>query len=246
MSDGLQAAAIDRIQLLTERAQERYDFVTEGNRIRATSRVTGEVRWVDKPQDYIRTVENLADFTALSKTLMPEEIWVNKNIAAFKHGQHGRVTLPLQVNPLLSQLKMFGDQKGVIRNLRRLSGSQVDISGDVIQILSNLKFETNSEAAGVVAKGDESIRRYIRSKVTAETELPDVIQFGLLIFPAISGTLHTYKQVDAMLFVDPAEGRIEIEPFPLEIERVVSSAVADVQKWIADNSGIDTYCGSIN
>lgn len=96
-----------------------------------------------------------------------------------------------------------------------------------------LRFENGQTVTAENARGKESLGRSITSQVTGEKELPEEVTVGVPVYKT-HGERDLYP-VRCAVEPDALAGKIQLIPFPDEIERVRQLAVASVAARLRQN-----------
>jgi hypothetical protein len=224
-------------------------------RVRIFCAKTGEMRFADIPSPQITaTVNSVADLIEAEKLYVDHEysqatIWVETNQAVlFPNSERkAKIVLPLRVNPaiaVLGQLKNL-QPKALHRKLKvDLFATEVS-PFDFSETIGSLKFETTDSTEVKIRKGDESIAKNVRSKVTGEMDVPDDVYFEFVFYPDLR--VGSEVSIACAVITEPAEGTISVIPYPGEIERATINSVQKVadaiKEALAEGSETKVFCG---
>jgi len=107
-----------------------------------------------------------------------------------------------------------------------------------------LKFEVNETSESAIRKGDESIGKAVRSKVTAESEIPDSVVFSFRVYPDLAD-VETSVSVSCAVVTEPSAGTISVIPYPGETEKAILDAVGKVAASLRERlPDVPVICGS--
>jgi hypothetical protein len=226
------------------------------NRIRTFCAKTGEFKWHDVPSlPLIATVNSVADLVEAESLYVNYElsqatVWVETNQAVLfvDSERKGKVTLPLRVNPAIALIGTLKNlQPKVLHRRLKVDLFATEISPfDFAETIGSLKFETTDTTESKLRKGDESIAKSVRSKVTGEIDLPDEASFQFEFYPDLS-SVNSNVEIRCAVIAEPAEGTISVIPYPGEIERASIRSIEYVARAIAESlhEGSDTkvFCG---
>lgn len=212
---------------------------------------TGELNYTDVPQpppDVV--VTDMEDLVNVYSKYGDEDgtVWVavDNVTALFDERRIGKAVLPLRLNPAIGVLKSLKDKTPVaLRKLLRVDLFGLEIApSDFVAIISNLKFEATQTNDVKLAKGDESIGKSIRSKVTAESEIPEDVSFVLSVYPDLA-EVKTDVTIRCAVVTDATAGTVSVIPYPGEIERGIQSVSRGLASYLAAESNHwDVYCGT--
>lgn len=198
----------------------------------------GEVRIVDVSPVEHGTVCSIEDLLKVADTYAGtiKGVYVSRSQAVLQledaKRPKSRYKLELRLNPLIEGLRngcTGMDHRTCMRILRVNLASAIITPCDFKSVMSKLKFENTEENASSVKKGDESIGKSIRAKVTGEGDIPEEITVSFPIYPdVLPGCMAAVK---CSVIIDSIENRINIIPIPGDIER----SIIEAQSHVADN-----------
>jgi len=233
MSSDLTAAAITKIEELAVLASgsKSFSVTMEPGRSRIFDSKNGSLTYwptPDLPPDI--TLSSLDDLeVAYEKYGDPGEgtVWVDETriVLLFDSTRIGKASLRLNMNPAIEVLKnMRGKTPQQLRSILRLDLFDAKLEPeDFTQAISNLKFETTQTTDVKLAKGDESIGKGVRSKVTSEAEIPQTVSFGFRLYPDIPYLSHI--AVACGVVTDSTAGTVSVIPYPGEIDLCIRSVM---------------------
>lgn len=244
--------AIEKIGSLAVQASGAKAITMTLDKGRATlfNSQTGELSFTDVPQpppDIVVTgieylVDAIGDYGDTEGTA-----WVSEDriTVLFDARRIGRAVLPLRLNPAIGVLKSLKDKTPVnLRKLLRVDLFGLEISpADFVAVISNLKFEATQTHDVKLQKNDESIGKSIRSKVTAESEIPDSVSFVLSVYPDLT-EVQSDVTIRCEVVTDAGSGTVSVIPYPGEIERGIQSVSRGIASYLDAESNIwNVYCG---
>lgn len=251
MSD-LTAEAIEKIQELAVQASgaESFTMNFETGRARVFDTKTGTLTWIPiphlPPNISVRDIKDLE--LAFSEYGVPQEatVWVCEMGVAllFDEKRLGKAFMPLTMNPAIRVLKEMRDKTP--QQLRRIL--RIDLFGckmdpeDFTNVVSALKFESTQATDVKLAKGDESIGKSIRSKVTAESEIPDMVSFEFDVFPDLS--VESKVQIKCAVITEPTAGTVSVIPYPGELESAVNTCLDHIAEELSEKSDWTVFRGT--
>lgn len=246
--------AIDKIEELAVKASgaDAHTFTFEKGRVRVVNAKTGVVGHLEVPSfPPVMTVRGLGDLTAAindygdidsDATCFIDESSV---VVFFDESRNSYATLPLKMNPAIDTLKRMKDlPPAQLRRLLRVELFDVETSPeDFCDVISVLKFEAMQTTDVALRKGDESIGKSVRSKVTAESDIPEQVTFTLPVYPELAG-VNTIAQIRCAVVTDPSAGTLSVMPYPGQIDAAVTLAVHAIQEALRDSvHDLRVYCG---
>lgn len=115
--------------------------------------------------------------------------------------------------------------------------------GALIERVRRLKFDNGQVVTAKITRDDESMGREIRSRVSAEGEIPEAVDLFVPVYKT-TGETERYA-LRCAVEVDPAMARLQILPLPDEIERVWALAVASIGERLREglSDGVSMYQG---
>lgn len=207
------------------------------------NRQSGTAKIVDAEAPLFGTVASIGDMgvVAAENSTDGESIvgvFVSKDKAVLQLGDNlrakNRFTLPLRVNPVVEILRtrcQSLSHKACMRLLRvELASVELD-PFDFKGQMSSLKFESTSTTETTVKKGDESIGKSIRAKVTNESEIPEELSISFSVYPDV---IDNQNRVRCSVIVDTMEQLIHIIPLPGELEGVLLDAQSVIASLIRE------------
>lgn len=237
------SAAIEKIESLATRAagNELFTFVPDTGRFRITNSMTGEIKWVKPPElPPIVQVNSLEDlYLACHQFGIPEEtvVWVSERqvVLVFDVSRVGRAIMPLVEHPAFALLqKLENLEPQVLKRMIRVGLFGTDLDPvDFESIISNLKFESTQTSDMKVMKGDESISKSVRAKVTGENEIPEALSVTFSAYPSVK-TVSSKVTVNCAVITDPTAGTVSVVPFPGEIKSCIQEAMEDVMESLRE------------
>lgn len=175
-------------------------------------------------------------------------LWISANVITlfFNDQRIGKAALPLRINPAIEALKTMKEKTP--QQLRRIL--RVDLFGsdqtpeDFCNVISNLKFESLSTTDVKLTKGDESIGKNVRSKVTAEADIPEHVSFDVNVYPDLSD-IETNVQIHCAVITEPLAGTVSVIPYPGELEKAVAIAINRIAEHLRElDPDWIVYCGT--
>lgn len=250
----LTAAAIEKIEELAVNASGSNDITVtyEQGRARIYNSRTGDLTYVAipsvPPTIMVAGIDDLIQACSDYGSNDEVSIWVgSKDVTLlFDVTRIGSATLPLRINPAINVLQIIRDKTPAqLRRILRVDLFGADIQpSDFVEVISNLKFEATQTNDVKLAKGDETIGKSVRSKVTAESEIPDSVSFRIMVYPDLVD-LDTDIHVKCAVITDASQGTVSVIPYPGEIEQALLSAVKRIAQAINDElPGVSVFCGN--
>ena len=260
MTMDLTAMAIEKIEQLAVDASGAKSFLLTGeaSRVRIFNSKTGTVEYQEIPElPPELTVCRLADLAQASLEygdVVECTVWVSSQSVTvlFDRRRIGKATLPLRINPAINILQLLRDlTPAQLRKHLTVALYGTDIKPfDFTECISNLKFESTQTNETKLAKGDESIGKSVRSKVTAEWQIPDRVSFRLPVYPDLS-ELDTVVEIECAVLTDASAGTVSVVPYPGQVELALRSAIERIATHLnaIELDGDDThrwsvYCGT--
>jgi hypothetical protein len=134
--------------------------------------------------------------------------------------------------------KTLYGQAEFVRLLRiTLRGCLADGSR-LLDLVRSIKFTGQSEAAGVIKHGQESLGRSINQLVTGETALPEELVLDVQVFE----NFDRHAKVQCAIEIFPAEQRFKITPYPLELKKVMDRTMEELATVF---DGVPSFWGEI-
>ena len=251
--------AIETVESIVNKRRDAEVFnahATSDGRIRIFCAKTGEMRFADIPSLPITaTVNSVADLIEaeslyVDRSMSQATIWVETNQAVLfpDSERKAKIVLPLRVNPaiaVLSQLKNL-QPKALHRKLKvDLFATEIE-PFDFAETIGSLKFETTDSTEVKIRKGDESIAKNVRSKVTGEMDVPDGVVFEFEFYPDLADVTSTVS-IQCAVITEPSEGTISVIPYPGQIEKATIASVESVHDAIGqalpEVSETKGFCG---
>lgn len=143
----------------------------------------------------------------------------------------------LRANPREAWL----EQKPFVRLLR------VELAGTLdpfllLEPVRSMRWESTATTSGTVGRQQESLGREIASRVATEKDLPDEVVLQVPVFKTPGETARWPMRCS--VDTDPALCKIQLLPFPDEIERVFDLAVGSIGSRLGQGLGeIPCYRG---
>lgn len=203
------------------------------------NRQSGTAKIVDAEAPLFGTVASISDMGVVAAENStdgesPVGVFVSKDKAVLQLGDNlrakNRFTLPLRVNPVVRTLAtgcLNMSHKACVRVLRVDLASVRLYPEDFKTVMSALKFQSENETTSVTRKGDESIAKSVKAKVTGESEIPEELSVTFSVYPDV---IPDYLSlVKCSVIIDSMEQLIHIIPLPGELEEAMLGA----QKHIA-------------
>lgn len=215
----------------------QFEELSDGNWL-LTDPASGVIKIVNIGQFEHGTVCSIEDLLKVADTY-PDTIkgvYVNKTQAVLQlrgaDQPKARYVLPLRLNPVIDVLGACSNMTHIAcMKMLRVHLASADITPDDFKtVMSALKFENTQENATTIKKGEESIGRSIRAKVTGEGNIPEEIRVSFPVYPDVPP--HFVAEVRCSVIIDSVENRINVIPIPGEIERAVIEAQSHVASQI--------------
>ena len=233
-----------------------FEDISEG-RFLVKNSLTGEVKIVNSELPTFGTVASVSDLVAMAKIYQSHAVYVGSSqvVLQIEHSERPkcRFVLPLRVNPAVAILKGVRNysHKQLMKTLRVELAAATIYPEDFKASVSSLKFETTSDQNSSVKKGDESIGKAVRAKVTGEGDIAEAIIVTFPLYPDIQEKgIDTHRSIICSVIIEPLDGIISIIPQPGQIEQALISC----QKSIADvirkeleklpGDSIPVFCGT--
>ena len=205
----------------------------ENGRARIWNSLTGKLEFETLPISHMdASVTSLDDLGLVEDTYASlGSAWVAPQCVTLFIDERriGKAILPLRLNPAIAILgKLLKlKPKDLHSRLRIDLFDTRKTPEDFQEVMSVLRFEVNETSEAAIKKGDESIGKSVRSKVTAESEIPDGVVFSFRVYPDLA-ELDTSVSVSCAVVTEPSEGTISVIPYPGEIEKAILEAVGKV------------------
>ena len=243
----------------------QFEFEERGDgRFVVKNSLTGEARIVDTTLPTFGSLASVSDLIAMA-AFFKQSLEVNdpcgvfvsadKVVLQLSGSDHpkNKYVLPLRVNPAVAILKGVRNysHKQLMKTLRVELAATTISPKDFKAVVSALKFETTSGQNSSVKKGDESIGKAVRAKVTGEGDISEDIIVTFAVYPDIEETgINTYRSILCSVIIEPLDGIISIIPQPGQIEQALIScqkSIANVirkelEKFPGDS--IQVFCGT--
>lgn len=206
------------------------------------SRYTGTAKVVDSQSPLFGSVASVVDLGIVASSIKEDEevvgVFVSKDKAVLQLGDNirpkDRFTLPLRVNPVVRTLAVGCQNmshKACVRVLRVDLASVRLYPEDFKTVMSALKFQSENETTSVTRKGDESIAKSVKAKVTGESEIPEELSVTFSVYPDV---IPDYLSlVKCSVIIDSMEQLIHIIPLPGELEEALLGAQKHIAGLIA-------------
>lgn len=248
------AGAISKIEELAVEASKAgaFDLHFEPGRARIFNSHTGQLEYQPIPNKYLdATVFGLDDLVTVYNGLKTGSdgcsVWVgSESVVLFASAAMlDKAVLPLRINPHLSALQSLTNlTPKELHTKLRVSLFDASVSPvDFKEVMACLKFEVNETSESRILKGDESIGRQVRAKVTGESDIPDGVVFSFSVYPDLP-QLNTQVDVACAVITEPASGTISVIPYPGELKRVMLESMAVVAGWLRTAVSVPVICGS--
>jgi len=254
MSFDLTAEAINKIGDLAVLASgaNSVSVTIQSGRAQILDTKTGKLTFQDVPElppkiiargidDLEKACEKYGHIECSSAVFVSE----SNVVLLFDETRIGSATMRLAMNPAIKVMQTMRDK--TLAQLWRLL--RVDLYGietaphDFCEVISNLKFEATQTNEVKLAKGDESIGKSIRSKVTAESEIPDTVKFTLSVYPDLV-EVSTDVTIDCAVVTEATNGTVNVIPYPGQIERAINFSVSQIANHLRQSdSGWSVFCG---
>ena len=207
------------------------------------SRYTGTAKIVDAEAPLFGTVASIIDMGVVAAENStdgesPVGVFVSKDKAVLQLGDNirakSRFTLPLRVNPVVRVLQsgcLNMTHKACVRVLRVDLASVRLCPEDFKTVMFTLKFQSENETTSVTRKGDESIAKSVKAKVTGESEIPEDLSVTFSVYPDV--TPNYLSLVKCSVIIDSMEQLIHIIPLPGELEEALLGAQKHIAGLIA-------------
>lgn len=235
------AAAIDKIENLAERARSieiekghepdgSYYLIKPGGEV---EKVLPEPGWHN---------ERLADPAELSAFIRKHEfkdgeVYYNEQRVTYVfdfNDRRDRAVCELKPSEvwtwLTSGSKTLYGQAEFVRLLRiSLRGCLPDGSR-LLDLVRLIKWTGQSEAAGIIKHGQESIGRSINQQVTGESALPEEVALDVQVFDNFDRRVKVWCAIE----IFPAEQRFKLTPYPLELKTAMDKTMEELADVFED------------
>ena len=157
------------------------------------------------------------------------------------------VELPVTPSDCFAVLERQGwcTQKALIDTLRHSLAAAVVEPQNVLAILRNLKFATQSEQTGEYTSSTSKMGKSVAAQVTGESDLPETVAVEFHPFPSLADEIDVSVTVFCTLFTNPENGTLKLEPRQGEIEKAKTEATRALRTTIEKAvEGLPVFIGT--
>mgnify|MGYP001560667198 CR=1 FL=1 len=138
-----------------------------------------------------------------------------------------RVTLSFELSPQIAALQLLEKQQRAmtqsdLRNLlRRVFKNCLSQSGNIIELISNLKFTVATDGRSEVSQGKSSIGKALEAQLTGQSVIPEYITLSVPVFVA---AYIVPQSVQCVLDLEPTNQTFQLIPVAGELEKAITAA----------------------
>lgn len=196
--------------------------------------------------EQLADVDNLVAFVEKhSSDTGKGSVFVDDGIVTFVYDEHDRrdrASTRLEKTDqwqILSKPLPPMEQKQIIRLLRiNFNGALIDNS--LINILRELKFDSSGKIESTVNHGNAALGKQITNQITGVNTIPDQFALNLQVYKNFPQKV----QILCAIELHPEIGKIEIVPFPNELETGLLKTLESIRLKFAATE-VPSYLGAV-
>lgn len=253
---------LDAINRLVQLGQEtqKAQFVAKPGDPHATLVIRGdnpieEIAHEKTPLDVqVRDMGSLFRFLGSHLISAGYEVWFDTDqiviILDADDRRLNRVSLNLYQHPVFMKLAktlVTDCPKKFKLWVKTIAGTCAYDPPNLLDMMAEIRFSRTDEQTHIMHTNSDTMGREIRNAVSGLSQIPEVVSFSFLPFPALEEQFQEEVTVPCTLWVDPAERQIHLFPFDgalQEAERLAVRRLMDRAIERYDLEEDDVYFGS--
>lgn len=241
MADGLEAAAIDRIKILAQEAQQQrwvkvdkwvdeshLIIYPDGRREVVEARPKRHSEKLATPAELGAFVRDLPDNSAGVLFYSFDQVVYCYDRNDRRDTAACRLDLSPQFRWLSTESQQPLNQAGIVRVLRIVFRGCLSRYTELLGLLRQLKFTAGGQTEADLQHARESMGKSIQAAVTGISALPEELVLHVPVYENHPFTV----DVDCALEVFPAEQAFKLTPYPLELRRARDAAMSSIQDML--------------